>query len=42
MTCSYVGANAEGEYWLETCERIRKLDQLVKIIRMQQNSGLGL
>jgi hypothetical protein len=36
---NYVGENAQGEYWRQTCERIRKLDQLVKLIRSQQNSG---
>jgi hypothetical protein len=39
LCAKHVGEHAEGEYWLQTSERIRRLDRLVKHIRMQQNSG---
>lgn len=36
LTAKYVGRNAEGEQWGETCDRLDRLDKLAKKIRKRQ------
>ena len=35
----YVGKKAESEQWHETCDRLTRIDKLVKAVRKQQKAG---
>ena len=38
----YDGRDAESEQWYQTCERLERLDKLVKRIRIQQRAAQPL